>query len=140
MVWAGLRLPETLHPRRPHADPGRAHRRRPSARRVTNRQSIGYTLAMTAITGALFGFINSRQQIFVDVFHAADTVPAGLRPGRRRHRRGLACSTPRLVERLGSRMISHTALIGFITIAGDPCGRGAERATRRSGPSPSCRA
>ena len=30
---------------------------------LTERQSVGYTLAMTAITGALFGFINSSQQI-----------------------------------------------------------------------------
>jgi len=77
---------------------------------------MGYTLAMTAITGALFGFINSSQQIFADVFDAEAAFPAvfALIAG------GIAVASlvnARLVVRLGSRKISHTALIGFTTVS-----------------------
>jgi len=111
MLWAGLRLPETLHPDdRLPIQAGRIARAFHEA--VTNRVSIGYTLATTAISGALFGFINSSQQIFADVFHAADRFPAvfALIAG------GIAAASlinSRIVERLGSRMIAHTAMIAF---------------------------
>ena len=111
MLWAGLRLPETLHPEdRLPIQAGRIARAFREA--VTNRVSIGYTLANTAIAGALFGFINSSQQIFADVFHAAAHFPAvfALIAG------GIAAASlinSQLVERLGSRMIAHTAMIAF---------------------------
>ena len=115
-VWAAIRLPETLHPadRRP-LQVGRVTSAFREA--LTNRQSIGYTLAITAISGALFGFINSSQQIFFDVFHEPQlfTVVFGAVAG------GIAVASllnARLVERLGSRLISHTALLGFITMSG----------------------
>lgn len=114
LVWAAVRLPETLHPE--DRMPIRAGRiARAFREAVTNRLSIGYTLAMTAISGALFGFINSSQQIFFDVFRAPGlftTVFAGIAAG-------IAVASvlnARLVVRLGSRMISHSALIGFIAV------------------------
>ena len=113
MIWAGVRLPETLHPRdRLPIEARRVGRAFREA--VTNRTSIGYTLAMTAITGALFAFINSSQQIFFDVFEAPAlfTTVFALIAG------GIAIASvlnAKLVERLGSRMIGHTALLGFIT-------------------------
>ena len=115
IVWASLRLPETLKPedRLPIQV-----KRLASAYKValTDRTAVGYTLAMTAITGALFGFINSSQQIFADVFHAEAAFPAifALIAG------GIAVASivnARLVVKLGSRRISHTALIGFTSIA-----------------------
>jgi DHA1 family bicyclomycin/chloramphenicol resistance-like MFS transporter len=114
-IWAAIRLPETLHPEdRMPIQTGRIA----SAFRLalTNRRSIGYTLAITAISGALFGFINSSQQIFFDVFHEPGlfTVLFGAVAG------GIAVASllnARLVERLGSRLISHTALLGFITMS-----------------------
>ncbi len=115
IVWACLRLPETLKPedRLPIQ-----MRRLASAYKVavTDRTAVGYTLAMTAITGALFGFINSSQQIFADVFDAEAAFPAvfALIAG------GIAVASlvnARLVVRLGSRRISHTALIGFTAIS-----------------------
>ena len=116
LTWAMIRLPETLHPEdRLPIQPGRIARAFGEA--LTNRTSLGYTLAMTAITAALFGFINSSQQIFADVFHAADLFPlifAAVASG-------IAAASilnARLVERLGSRLISHTALIGFIVMGG----------------------
>ncbi|RZJ04495.1 MAG: MFS transporter [Brevundimonas sp.] len=115
MVWAGLRLPETLHPE--DRMPINARRIGGAFREaITNRQSMGYTLAMTAITGALFGFINSSQQIFADVFHAADHFPLVFAL----IASGIAAASllnATFVERLGSRVISHTALIGFTTVA-----------------------
>ncbi|MDI6625736.1 MAG: multidrug effflux MFS transporter [Brevundimonas sp.] len=115
MLWAAIRLPETLHPE--DRMPIRVGRIAGAFREaVTNRQAIGYTLAMTCITGALFGFINSSQQIFFDVFKAPElfTTVFAMVAG------GIAVASllnARLVERLGSRLISHTALLGFIVMA-----------------------
>jgi DHA1 family bicyclomycin/chloramphenicol resistance-like MFS transporter len=115
IVWASVRRPQTLAPedRLPIQ-----MRRLASAYRVavTDRTAVGYTLAMTAITGALFGFINSSQQIFADVFDAEAAFPAifALIAG------GIAVASlvnARLVVKLGSRRISHTALIGFTAIS-----------------------
>jgi DHA1 family bicyclomycin/chloramphenicol resistance-like MFS transporter len=114
-IWAAIRLPETLHPE--DRMPIQAGRIASAFREaLTNRRSIGYTLAITAISGALFGFINSSQQIFFDVFHAPGlfTVLFGAVAG------GIAVASllnARLVERLGSRLISHTALLGFILMS-----------------------
>lgn len=115
MLWAGLRLPETLDPaNRLPIQP----RRIASAfwQAMTNRQAMGYTLASTCITGALFGFITSAQQIFYDVFNAGDrfAMMFGVMAS------GIAVASlmnARLVERLGSRLLSHAALFGFITLA-----------------------
>ncbi|WP_395945203.1 multidrug effflux MFS transporter [Brevundimonas sp.] len=114
MLWAMIRLPETLHPE--YRQPIRMGRILSGFREaVTNRVSLGYTLAMGALMGGLFGFINSAEQIFSDVFHARAAFPlvfaaiAG----------GIAIASllnARLVGKLGSRLISHTALIGFIVI------------------------
>jgi MFS transporter, DHA1 family, multidrug resistance protein len=115
MLWAALRLPETLHPEdRLPIDAGRIAGAFREA--LTNRQSLGYTLAMTAITGALFGFINSSQQIFADVFDAEAAFPlvfAAIASG-------IAVASllnAALVERLGSRVLSHTALLAFTAVA-----------------------
>lgn len=114
-TWAAIRLPETLHPEdRMPIQVGRIASAFRQA--LTNRQSIGYTLAITAISGALFGFINSSQQIFFDVFHEPQLFTAvfALVAG------GIAVASllnARLVERLGSRLISHTALLGFIAMS-----------------------
>ncbi|MEQ7156637.1 multidrug effflux MFS transporter [Brevundimonas aurifodinae] len=115
IVWIFIRLPETLHPEnRQPVEAGRIARAFGEA--LTNRLSIGYTLAMTAITGALFAFINSSQQIFYDVFEAPElfggvfaVIASGIAVA--------AITNARLVERLGSRMIGHTALLGFIGFA-----------------------
>lgn len=114
-IWAAIRLPETLHPE--NRMPIQVGRIASAFRQaLTNRRSIGYTLAITAISGALFGFINSSQQIFFDVFHEPRlfTVVFGVVAG------GIAVASllnARLVERLGSRLISHTALLGFIAMS-----------------------
>jgi DHA1 family bicyclomycin/chloramphenicol resistance-like MFS transporter len=115
MIWALIRLPETLAPE--NRLPIRVGRMAEAFRAVlSDRLSVGYTLAMTAITGALFAFINSSQQIFFDVFQEPGlfTTVFGLMAA------GIAVASltnARLVERLGSRRLSHLALIGFIASA-----------------------
>ena len=83
---------------------------------LTDRASIGYTLAATALLGALYGFINSVQQIvaaltgddqlLVPVFIAVASMMA------------LAnLLNSRIVMRIGTRRISHSALVGLITVS-----------------------
>jgi len=114
-VWAARRLPETLPQNARLPINARAIL---SAFRIvlTSRMSIGYTVASTFVLGGLFGFINSAQQVFVDVlglgvfFPLAFAAIAGF----------IAASSllnARIVERLGMRLVSHAALIGYTVIA-----------------------
>ncbi len=116
MLWAALRMPETLHPedRRPFtlASIGRAF-----AIVLTNRFSLFYTLASTFVFGALFAFINSAQQVYVGIygldimFPILFAVVAGF----------MALSNylnSRLVVRIGMRRLSHGALTGFTLLSG----------------------
>ena len=111
-IWTAIRLPETLHP----ADrlPIMPSRVLQAFRlTLTNRIAVGYMLAMALVLGALFGFINSAQQIFAEtlsaprLFTATFALIAGF----------MAVSSflnSRIVGRLGARRVSHAALIGFI--------------------------
>jgi DHA1 family bicyclomycin/chloramphenicol resistance-like MFS transporter len=115
IAWIWVKLPETMHPedRTPISFAGTVRSFRII---LTNRISIGYTLAMTVLLGGLFGFINSAQQVFFDVFHAqklfttlfamiALSIAAA------------SLTNARLVERFGTRILSHTALVLYITCA-----------------------
>src|SRR5690606_31706725 len=74
LVWAAWKLPETLHPE--DRLPIQAARVIEAFRvTLTTRAAVGYMLAMGAILGCLFGFINSSQQIFAEVFDAAALFP-----------------------------------------------------------------
>ncbi len=115
LIWSIVRLPETLKPE--HRMPIEVRRIALAFREAfTHRTSIGYTLAMTAMIGAVFAYVNSAQQIFFDIFKAPGlfTTVFGLCAA------GIAVASllnARLVERLGSRAISHGAIIGFILVA-----------------------
>jgi DHA1 family bicyclomycin/chloramphenicol resistance-like MFS transporter len=111
MLWVGLRLPETLHAedrvRMTYTDIARAFRTT-----LTNRIAVGYMIAMTCVVGGLFGFINSAQQVFVEVFKQPVyftlifAVIAGF----------MAISSllnARIVSKYGTRRISHAALLGY---------------------------
>jgi len=114
-IIGGLKLNETLHPeyRRPVSAAGIWQAMRTT---MSDRNAIGYTLASTVVFGALMGFINSVQQIFTDIFHAPATFPlvfacvAGAMGA-------AAYINSRIVERYGTRKVSHSALIGFIVIS-----------------------
>ncbi|MDB5440368.1 MAG: transporter, partial [Caulobacteraceae bacterium] len=80
-----------------------------------DRASLGYGLGVTAIYAALFGFLNSAQQVFDKVFHHAALFPAVFALASA----GIAAASftnARLVRRLGTRRISHTAVIGFVAV------------------------
>jgi DHA1 family bicyclomycin/chloramphenicol resistance-like MFS transporter len=114
-TWMALRLPETR---------SRSEREPLSLRwladafgeAIRNRQTLGYTIATGTVFGSLMGYINSAQQIFVDIYRAGALFPVLFGAA--------ACAlalasfvNSRLVMRLGMRRISHAALIGFVVIA-----------------------
>lgn len=115
-LWFGLRMPETLHPddKRPLAP---ARLARGFMQTLGDRWSLGYTLASAALLGALYGYINSIQQIMFDTFH---------RPGLLVIVFAITAATmaltnfvnSRLVMRLGTRVISHSALLTQIALSG----------------------
>jgi DHA1 family bicyclomycin/chloramphenicol resistance-like MFS transporter len=115
IAWIWVKLPETMHPedRTPISFAGTVRSFRII---LTNRISIGYTLAMTVLLGGLFGFINSAQQVFFDVFHAQKlftTLFAMIALSIA----SASLVNARLVGRFGTRVLSHTALVLYITCA-----------------------
>jgi len=114
-LWAMLRLPETLHPEyRLTLAPSRIAGAVKLV--LSNRASLCYTLAGTVLFGALLAYIGMVQQIFADVFHLTTLMPAmfALCAGFM----GLAAFlNSRIVERVGMRIISHSALLFFIVVA-----------------------
>jgi len=84
---------------------------------LTTRIAVGYMLAMAFVLGGLFGFINSAQQVFVDVFHAPEwftTIFALIAM----FMAVASLLNSRIVVRLGMRRVSHTALLGYIALTG----------------------
>ena len=113
--WGWLRLPETLPPERRRPVSPRAVFS--AAREVaTNRYALGYTLAASLMYGGLTGYINSVQQIFADVFAAPDLFPMVFAATAGTMAIGSFFNS-QIVERLGTRRVSHTALIAFIAIS-----------------------
>ncbi|MFD2675649.1 multidrug effflux MFS transporter [Camelimonas lactis] len=115
LVWMLLRMPETLHPQdRRSIDPAGVLA---AVRQCfASREAVGYMLGNTLALGALFGYINSTQQIFSDVFHAEHlfTTMFALTAG---FMAVASLLNARLVERFGMRLLSHTALLGYILVA-----------------------
>jgi DHA1 family bicyclomycin/chloramphenicol resistance-like MFS transporter len=115
MLWALLRLPETLHPedRLPIRPKEIAHAFSLAAR---NRTALCYMLAQTFLFGGLLGFINSSQQVFTEALGAGGRFPLVF----------AICASfiavasllnARLVMRLGMRRLSHAALLAYIALA-----------------------
>ncbi len=115
LLWFALRMPETLatnarqslHPARVASDYGLMLR---------DRAAVGYTIATGLLSGALFGFIGSVQQVMADVFHRPDLLTVVFA--------GVASTmavgsflNSRIVMRLGTRVISHTALTLLTLVA-----------------------
>ncbi|WP_454849611.1 multidrug effflux MFS transporter [Rhizobium binxianense] len=113
-IWAYVRLPETLDP---------ANVRPFTARSViggfkvvlTNRSALCYTIATTFIFGALFGFINSAQQVYVGIYGLGVYFPFAF-AGVAIFMSMSSFINSRLVGRFGMRRLSHGSLIGFIII------------------------
>ncbi|MGM0559442.1 MAG: multidrug effflux MFS transporter [Pseudomonadota bacterium] len=115
IAWTLLRLPETLPPERRIAISPKSIVT--SFRIVlSNRITLGYALAATVVMGSLFGFINSAQQIFVDVFEIGAIFPLAF-ASIALFMAMASVINSRIVERLGMRRVSHSALLLF-TAAG----------------------
>lgn len=115
-LWAYFRLGESLT----------AERRRPLHPRVvaegfalvfSNRSALFYGVSSIFVMGALFGFIGTAQQIYVDIYGLGAWFPiafacvAGL----------MAVSSflnSRIVGRFGMRRVTHAALMTFATLSG----------------------
>jgi MFS transporter, DHA1 family, multidrug resistance protein len=84
---------------------------------VTDRQSVGYTLANTLVTVGLMGFLVSVQPAFAVTFKRPDLLPLGF--GIMATGMAIASlASAALVMRLGMRLIGHSAIIFFTLIAG----------------------
>jgi DHA1 family bicyclomycin/chloramphenicol resistance-like MFS transporter len=113
-AWMYFRLPETLH-----EDDVRPFTVRSVLQGfrivLTDRVALCYTLASTFIFGALFGFINSAQQIYVGIYELGVWFPVAFAAVAA----FMALSSfvnARLVGRFGMRRLSHGALLGFLGI------------------------
>ena len=115
MTWFFIRMPETLRPEA--VQPLSPSRILAGWRRTLgDRWSIGYTLASTALMGALYGYLNSIQQIMFDTFGhprllaVMFAVTATLMAAAN-------LTNARLVLRLGTRLISHSAVTALIVLS-----------------------
>src|SRR5258707_282908 len=115
-TWGFLRLPETLHPEY-RLTLTRKHVLKAAKLVLGNRASIFYTLAMMVMFGTIMAYVGMVAQIFSDVFRRPNLMPSmfalcaifmGV----------AAVLNSRIVERLGMRLISHTALLLFIAVTG----------------------
>ena len=112
--WVWRRLPETLAPE--NVIPIEPHALAKAWRRVVlHRNAAGYMLGAGIVQGALFGYLNSSQQLFDKVFNAKEFFTIGFAIVAI----GIAVSNftnARIVERFGARRVSQTALITFIVL------------------------
>lgn len=114
-AWAFLRLPETLRdefrqPVRPRVIAGNM------VQALTVREALGYFLGASFVQGALFGYINSAEQIVAEQFRMGVLFPVVF---------GVMAlimastnfANARIVETFGARRVSHAALLGYIAVA-----------------------
>lgn len=111
-IWAIMRLPETLKPEnRQSVQVGAVARN--MVRAFTVRESFGYFLGAAFVQGALFGYLNSAQQLvgehfamgvwFPVVFGAMALIMASTN-----------FINSRIVEKFGARRVSHAAMLVYL--------------------------
>ena len=114
-IWSYFRLPETLAPEN-RRDLSFKVIREGFATVLSHRVSISYSLASTFLFGALLGFINASQQIYVGIYKMGALFPlvfaalGGM----------MSVSSylnARVVRRFGMRRISHFAMICFTVLS-----------------------
>ena len=114
-TWVYFRLPESLsEENRQPIKPAIIARNMGTA--ISRPNVVGYIFGSSLVFGALFGFINSSQQLIGETFGASDIFPIifGICAGSM----ALASwSNSRIVERFGARRVSHTALFAFIAVS-----------------------
>lgn len=111
-IWVWLRLPETLRPE--NVIPIRLDTIGSTWFKVVfNRTGLGHVAAGGLLMGAMFGFLNSSQQIFSQVFGAEAIFPYAFAAVAG----AMAVSNwfnSRIVERFGARRVSQLALLAFL--------------------------
>ncbi len=114
-LWA-RRIPETLAPE--HQLPMTFSRIGAAARVVvSNRQTVGYTLALTAMYGVFSSYLASSELIYDQVFDEGDRFP--LIFGGLAAVMGVAMiANGKVVERIGTRRLAHGVLMGYLLAAG----------------------
>lgn len=113
-VWAFLRLPETLNPR---------HRQRINPRAIaTNmglalreRAAIGYILGAAFVQAAIFGYLNSAQQLVAEHFGAGHFFPLVF-GGMALVMASTNFVNSRIVVKFGARRVSHMALLMYLLL------------------------
>jgi DHA1 family bicyclomycin/chloramphenicol resistance-like MFS transporter len=113
--WVFVRLPESLteENRQPIVPRTIAAN---MLRALTLPSVAGYVIGSALVFGALFGFINSSQQLITETFGAGEIFPLifGICAGSMAI---ASWSNSRIVERFGARRVSHSALFAFIVVA-----------------------
>lgn len=113
-LWA-TRLPETLSEDRRR--PLRPRRQVEALREVlASRQTIVYGIGMTVLYGAFTSYIGSSEVIVTQVFDKAAYFPVIF--GGLAATMGLAMAVSgKVVERVGTRRLSHIVLVGYVAVA-----------------------
>jgi DHA1 family bicyclomycin/chloramphenicol resistance-like MFS transporter len=114
LAWSMIRLPESLHPEYQRT---LAPRDMAAAawQTLTDRLSLGYTLALTAAFGALTAYIASIQQIVFDAFGAGEWI--GLVFAAIAAPMALASwANSRIVGRFGLRRVGHFGVVAFTLV------------------------
>lgn len=113
-LWTFFRLPETLHPEfRQKINVGAIAANMWCA--LTTRAAFGYVFGMALIQGALFGYINSSQQLVAEHFGAGEAFPL-IFGGMALCMAGANLTNSRIVERFGARRVSHSAVLAYIVL------------------------
>ena len=114
-LWAFFRLPETLHPE--YRRPLRLSVIAEGFRLVfTNRSALFYGLAGMFLFGAMFGFISTSQQIFVEIFGLGALFPVAFAVMAGTMSIG-AFTNSKIVRRFGMRRLSHFAILVYVGAA-----------------------
>ena len=116
LIWSAVRMPETL-PVSERRSLKLGEVLGAFRQTITNRQTFGYALAAGGVQGVLFAYVFSSQQVFTEIYHLGHYFPLAFAA----IAIGVAVAgflNARLVGRLGMRVISHSALVGFVAIGG----------------------
>src|SRR5712675_815707 len=116
LAWSALRMPETL-PETRRRSLAASEVLDAFRQTVTNRQTLGYALTAGGVLGSLFAFVFTSQQVFTGIYKLGHYFPIAFA--------AIAVGTAiagfinsRFVDRLGMRVISHGALLGYVAVAG----------------------
>lgn len=112
LIWFAWRMPETLAPekRQPLNPSTIAANWRTT---LTDRYSLGYMLAATALQGALYGYLNTIQAVVDRVFGAPEML-AFVFAGAAVLLMAANLLNSRIVMRFGTRKISQSAVLSMI--------------------------